>query len=45
MFGTDYPVALTKPEIDRILAIDLTEKERKDIFYNNAARFLHLNER
>ena len=45
MFGTDYPVALTKPEIDRILAIDLTEKEREDIFYNNAAKFLHLNER
>ncbi|MBQ2826994.1 MAG: amidohydrolase [Clostridia bacterium] len=45
MFGTDYPVMLPHHEIDRILAIDLTEKEREDIFYNNAVRFLHLEDK
>lgn len=42
MFGTDYPVMLPKDEIDRILAIDLTEEEREDIFCNNALRFLKI---
>jgi len=42
MFGTDYPVKTTAGEIERILKIDLTEKEREDIFYNNAKRFLKI---
>ena len=42
MFGTDYPVMLPEHEIDRLLAIDLTEKEREDIFCNNALRFLKI---
>ena len=42
MFGTDYPVKMPREEIDRVLAIDLSEKEREDIFYNNAQRFLNL---
>ncbi len=43
MFGTDYPVKRTAGELDRFLAIELTEREREDILYNNAARFLHLD--
>lgn len=42
MFGTDYPVKNTAGEIERFLKIDLTEKEREDIFINNALRFLKL---
>ena len=42
MFGTDYPAMLPEHEIDRLLAIDLTEKEREDIFCNNALRFLKI---
>lgn len=42
MFGTDFPVKTLDTEIERFLAIDLTEKEREDILYNNAARFLSL---
>ncbi len=43
MFGTDYPVKHTGGELERFLAIDLTEREREDILYNNAARFLNLD--
>lgn len=42
MFGTDYPVKNTAGEIERFLKIDLTEKEREDIFLNNALKFLKL---
>lgn len=42
MFGTDYPVMFPEDEIKRLLAIDLTEQQREDIFYNNAKRFLKL---
>ena len=42
MFGTDYPVKNTAGEIERFLKIDLTEKEREDIFCNNAKRFLKI---
>lgn len=44
MFGTDFPVKTLDTEIKRFLAIDLTEKEREDILYNNAARFLGLDD-
>ncbi len=44
MFGTDYPVMLPEHEIERFLAIDLTEEERENIFYRNALRFLHIEE-
>ena len=38
LFGTDYP--LWKPEIElaRFMEIDLTDEERRDILYNNAAK-------
>ena len=42
MFGTDFPVKTLDTEIERFFAIDLTEREREDILYNNAARFLNL---
>ena len=38
LFGTDYPMWEIDTEIERFMAIDLTEKEREDILYNNAAK-------
>lgn len=38
LFGTDYPMWKPEEEIERFLKIDLTESEREDIFYNNAAK-------
>lgn len=43
MFGTDFPVKKLEGELERFLKIPLDEKERHDILYNNAARFLHLD--
>ena len=40
MFGTDYPVMEAKEEIERLLAVGLTDRELDDVFYNNAKRFL-----
>lgn len=42
MFGTDYPVAYENEELDRFMKIELDDKVRDDILYNNAARFLGL---
>lgn len=44
MFGTDFPVKKLEGELARFLAIDLSEREREDILYNNAARFLQLDD-
>ena len=38
LFGTDYPLWKPEIEIERFMQIELTEKEREDIFYNNAAK-------
>ncbi len=38
LFGTDYPMWQPKEEIERFMQTELTEKEREDIFYNNAAK-------
>lgn len=43
MFGTDYPVKSTKDELERFFKINLTDQQRSDILYNNAARFLKLS--
>ena len=43
-FATDFPMWDASGELERFNKIQLTEKEREDIFYNNAARFLHLND-
>ena len=42
MFGTDYPVAYANEELERFMKVELDEKVRADILYNNAARFLNL---
>lgn len=43
MFGTDYPVMCPKDELELFFKIRLTEKQREDILYNNAAQFLGIN--
>jgi len=45
MFGTDYPVKNTAEEIERFLRIDLSDDQREAILWNNAIRFLHLEEK
>ncbi len=40
MFGSDYPVKLPSNEFEYFMKIELSEKERCDILYNNAKRFL-----
>ena len=37
LFGTDYPLWTPESELERFMQVDLTEKEREDILYNNAA--------
>lgn len=44
MFGTDYPVMTLKEEIERFMKLKLTEKEREDILWNNAAKYYGLEE-
>ncbi|MBQ7712503.1 MAG: amidohydrolase family protein [Clostridia bacterium] len=39
-FGTDFPMWRADEELARFLALDLTEEEREDILYNNAAKLL-----
>ena len=42
MFGTDYPSLGIEGELKRFLSLSLTEKERENILWNNAAEFLGL---
>ena len=42
-FGTDFPMWRHDEELKRFLALDLTEEEREDILYNNAAKLLGVN--
>ena len=42
LFGTDYPLWTPEQEIERFMQIDLTDDQREDILYNNAAK-LFLN--
>ncbi|MBQ8400682.1 MAG: amidohydrolase [Clostridia bacterium] len=45
MFGTDYPVKNTAGELERFFAVPgLTDDQRENILWNNAIRFLHLEE-
>ena len=39
-FGTDFPMWRPDEEIRRFLALPLTEEERENILYNNAAKLL-----
>ena len=43
LFGTDYPMWKPEDEIEKFMKIDLTEGERDDIFYNNAAKLFGIN--
>jgi predicted TIM-barrel fold metal-dependent hydrolase len=38
LFGTDYPLWTPEEEIERFMQIDLSDREREDILYNNAYR-------
>ena len=40
MFGTDYPVMHAENELKLFMKLSLTERERENIFYNNAKSFL-----
>ena len=44
MFGTDYPVKNTAGELERFRAIGLSADEEADILWNNAIRFLGLED-
>lgn len=44
MFGTDYPVMNTAGELARFDRLDLTAAERQAILWDNAVRFLHLED-
>jgi len=41
-FGTDYPIANHKAELDRFYHLGLTQSEMEDILFNNANNFLNL---
>lgn len=42
IFGSDYPMWNPQEEVERFMRIDLTDAEREDIFWNNAARLFDL---
>lgn len=42
LYGTDYPMWTHEEELNRFLALDLTEEERNMVFYGNAAKLLDL---
>ena len=44
LFGTDYPMWEPEEELERFMKIDLNEKQREDILYNNAAKMFNINE-
>ena len=41
-YGTDYPMWTPKQELERFMQMDLTDGEREDILWNNAARLFQL---
>ncbi len=42
LFGTDYPMWKPEIEFEKFMQIDLTEQEREDILYNNAAKLFNI---
>ena len=42
LFGTDYPMWEPETEVERFMQIDLTEKQREDILYNNTAKMFNI---
>ncbi len=45
MFGTDYPVMNPASELALFERLSIPEERRQDILYNNAIRFLHLEDK
>jgi predicted TIM-barrel fold metal-dependent hydrolase len=43
LFGTDYPLAKHKDELERFYALGLTEEENSKILFENAKRLLKLD--
>ena len=42
LFGTDYPMWRPQEEIERFFEIELSDEEREDILYNNAAKLFDI---
>lgn len=42
LYGTDYPMWEPKGELERFMKMSLTDREREDILWNNAARVFGL---
>lgn len=42
LFGTDYPMWEPETELIKFMQIDLTDEERQDILYNNAANLFNI---
>lgn len=42
LFGTDYPMWTPKDEVEKFLKINLLQKEREDIFCNNAMKLFNI---
>ena len=42
LFGTDYPMWEPETEVEKFMQIKLTEKQRKDILYNNTAKLFDI---
>lgn len=45
MFGSDYPVMYPASDFARFMKITMNDAQREDILWNNAVRFLHLEEK
>jgi predicted TIM-barrel fold metal-dependent hydrolase len=45
MFGSDYPVMYPASDFARFMKIPMTDAQREDILWNNAMRFLHLEDK
>ena len=44
MFGTDYPVKNTAEELERLFRLKLTDNQLENILWNNAMRFLNIDD-
>lgn len=42
LFGTDYPMWEPETELDLFMKLDLSDKQREDILYNNAAKLFSI---
>ena len=42
LFGSDYPMWNPQEEVERFLRLELSDREREDILWNNAARLFKL---